>query len=166
MCGEVHSHKNCPNKDKETLKCANCREPHVANYRGCPAYKDRALRQHAVHNQISYASSVKQASPSPPTTHLKCKWHDNFYCPTWKSLKSQERCRLPFLNIFSRSKVIKIWRLKKWSKKLYRGLGKYQSKLIKSVTSCDGHLAWVDLSMYCSSANTCQNQVKLCTLKV
>ena len=45
-------------------------------------------------------------------------------------------------------------------------MGKNQSKLIKSVTSCGGHLARVDLSMYCSSANTCQNQVKLSTLKV
>ena len=52
--------------------------------------------------------------------------------------------------------------MEKW----YRGLGKNQSKLIKSVTSCDGHLARVDLSMHYSSVNTCQNQVKLCTLKV
>ena len=29
-----------------------------------------------------------------------------------------------------------------------------------------GHLARVDLSVYCSSVNTCQDQVKLCTLKV
>ena len=34
------------------------------------------------------------------------------------------------------------------------------------MTSCGGHLARVDLSMYYSSENTCQNQVKLCTLKV
>ena len=40
--------------------------PHVANYRGCPAYKDQAFRQHVVQNQISYASIVKQASPPPP----------------------------------------------------------------------------------------------------
>ena len=46
-----------------------------------------------------------------------------------------------------------------------RGLGKNQSKLIKSVTSYGGHLARVDLSMYYSSVNTCQNQAKLCTLK-
>ena len=51
-------------------------------------------------------------------------------------------------------------------KKWYRGLGKNQSKLIKSVTSCGEHFARVDLSMYYSSANTCQNQLKLCTLKV
>ena len=51
-------------------------------------------------------------------------------------------------------------------KKWYRGLGKNQSKLIRFVTSCGGHLARVDLSMYYSSENTCQNQVKLCTLKV
>ena len=34
------------------------------------------------------------------------------------------------------------------------------------MTSCDGHLTHVDLSMYYSSVNTCQNQVKLCPLKV
>ena len=34
------------------------------------------------------------------------------------------------------------------------------------MTSYGGHLALVDLSMYYSSANTCRNQVKLCTLKV
>ena len=66
MCGEAHSHKDCPNKNKKTPKCANCRGPHVANYRGCPAYKDQAFRQHVVQNQISYASIVKQASPPPP----------------------------------------------------------------------------------------------------
>ena len=65
VCGEAHSHKNCPNKDKKNPKCANCRRPHVANYRGCPAYKDQAFRQHVVHKQISYASTVKQASPPP-----------------------------------------------------------------------------------------------------
>ena len=34
------------------------------------------------------------------------------------------------------------------------------------MTSCDGHLAKVDLQMYYSLINTYQNQVKLCTLKV
>ena len=66
MCGEAHSHKDCPNKTKKTPKCANYRGPHVANYRGCPAYKDQAFRQHVVQNQISYPSIVKQASPPPP----------------------------------------------------------------------------------------------------
>ena len=45
-------------------------------------------------------------------------------------------------------------------------MGKNQSKLIKSVTSCGGHQARVDLSVYYSSVDTCQNQVKLCTLQV
>ena len=48
----------------------------------------------------------------------------------------------------------------------YRGLGKNHSKLIKSVTSCDGCLGLADLLMYYSSASTCPNQVKLFTLKV
>ena len=54
----------------------------------------------------------------------------------------------------------------KMIEKWYRDLGKNESKLIKSVTSCGGHLARVDLSMHYSSVNTCQNQVKLCTLQV
>ena len=66
VCGEAHSHKNCPNKDQIRPKCANCRGPHVANYRGCPACKDQAFRQRVIRNQISYASIVKQASPPPP----------------------------------------------------------------------------------------------------
>ena len=66
MCDEAHSRKDCPNKNKKTPKCANCRGTHVANYRGCPAYKDQAFRQHVVQNQISYASIVKQASPPTP----------------------------------------------------------------------------------------------------
>ena len=67
MCGEAHSHKKCPNKDKKNPTYANCRGPHVANYRGCPAYKDQAFRQHVVQNQIIYASIVKQAAPPPPS---------------------------------------------------------------------------------------------------
>ena len=66
MCGEAHSHKNCPNKDKKTQNVQTVGGPQVANYRGCPAYKDQAFRQHVVQNQISYASIVKQASPPPP----------------------------------------------------------------------------------------------------
>ena len=52
--------------------------------------------------------------------------------------------------------------IEKW----YRGLGKNQRKLIKSVTSCGGHLARVDLSVYYGSVNTYQNQAKLCRLKI
>ena len=66
VCGEAHSHKNCPNKEKRNPKCANCRGPHVANYKGCLAYKDQAFREHVVQNQVSYASILKQASPPPP----------------------------------------------------------------------------------------------------
>ena len=67
VCGEAHSHKNCPNKEKRKPKCSNCRGPHVANYKGCPTYKDQAFRQHVVQRQVSYASILKQASPPPPS---------------------------------------------------------------------------------------------------
>ena len=65
LCGEAHSHKNCPTKEKRSPKCANRTGPHVANYRGCPAYKDQSFRQHVVQNQVSYSSILNQASPSP-----------------------------------------------------------------------------------------------------
>ena len=67
VCGEAHSHKDCPKRNKKAPKCTNCRGPHVANYRGCLAYKDQAFRQHVVKNQISYPFIVKQASPPPPS---------------------------------------------------------------------------------------------------
>ena len=56
---------NCPNKEKRSLKCANCKRNNVASYRGCPAYKEQAFRQHVVQNHVSYASILKQASPPP-----------------------------------------------------------------------------------------------------
>ena len=43
VCREAHSHKNCRNEEKRKPKCTNCRGPHVAKYRGCPAYTDQAL---------------------------------------------------------------------------------------------------------------------------
>ena len=43
VCGEAHSHKNCPNKEKRSPKCADCRGPHVAIYKGCPAYRGSSL---------------------------------------------------------------------------------------------------------------------------
>ena len=41
ICGEGHSHKGCPNREKQQPKCANCKGSHVANYKGCSAYKNR-----------------------------------------------------------------------------------------------------------------------------
>ena len=51
ICGEGHSHKGCPNKGKKQPKCANCKGPHVVNYKGCPAYKKQVFGQHVVDNQ-------------------------------------------------------------------------------------------------------------------
>ena len=66
ICGEGHSHKGCPNREKQQPKCANCKGPHVANYKGCPAYKKQVFRQHVVDNQKSYASILKQnMAPTP-----------------------------------------------------------------------------------------------------
>ena len=67
VCGGAHSHKNYPNKEKRNPKCANCRRPHVVNYKGCPAYKEQAFRQHVVQKQVSYTSILKRAPPPPPS---------------------------------------------------------------------------------------------------
>ena len=69
-CTKNHLHKNCPNKEKRKPKCANCTEPRIANYRGCPAYKDKAFRQHMVLRQVSYATILKQASPPSPSNTI------------------------------------------------------------------------------------------------
>ena len=68
ICGESHSHKGCPNKDAKKPKCANCKGPHVASYKGCPEYKKQAFRQHVVNNQKSYAAALCQKSLTRPKT--------------------------------------------------------------------------------------------------
>ena len=68
--GEDHHHKGCPNKETKQAKCANCKGPHVASYKGCPAYKKQAFRQHVVDNQKSYASILGQ-NLAPPQSQDK-----------------------------------------------------------------------------------------------
>ena len=68
ICGEGHSHKGCPNREAKKPKCANCKGPHVASYKGCPEYKKQAFRQHVVNNQKSYATAVGQKSLLQPET--------------------------------------------------------------------------------------------------
>ena len=68
ICGEGHSHKGCPNGGKKQPKCANCKGPHVANYKGCPAYKKQVFHQPVVDNQKSHASILKQNSAPASTT--------------------------------------------------------------------------------------------------
>ena len=70
ICGEDHHHKGCPNKETKQAKCANCKGPHVASYKGCPAYKKQAFRQHVVDNQKSYASILRQ-NLAPPQSQDK-----------------------------------------------------------------------------------------------
>ena len=68
ICGESHTHKGCPNKEARKPKCANCKGPHVASYKGCPAYKKQAFQQHVVNNQKSYAAAVGQKPLSTRST--------------------------------------------------------------------------------------------------
>ena len=64
--GEGHSHKGCRNREEQQPKCANCKGPHVANYKGCPAYKKQVFRQYVVDNQKSYTSILQQNSARTP----------------------------------------------------------------------------------------------------
>ena len=43
ICRESHHHKGCPNREKKQPKCANCKGPHVASCKGCPAYKNTSI---------------------------------------------------------------------------------------------------------------------------
>ena len=53
ICGENHSHKECSNRETRKPRCANCKGPHVASYRGCPEYKKQAFRCR-VHAPLSH----------------------------------------------------------------------------------------------------------------
>ena len=66
ICGQNHSHKECPSRESRKPTCANCSGPHVASYKGSPEYKKQAFRQHVVNNQKSYASVVSQNTLSQP----------------------------------------------------------------------------------------------------
>ena len=70
ICAEYHDHKGCLNKETKQAKCANCKGPHVASYKVCPAYKKQAFRQHVVDNQKSYASILHQ-NLAPPQSQGK-----------------------------------------------------------------------------------------------
>ena len=59
-----------PNKETKQAKCTNCKGPHVASYKWCPAYKKQAFRQHVVDNQKSYASILCQ-NLAPPQSQDK-----------------------------------------------------------------------------------------------
>ena len=51
VCGESHYHKGCPNREIKQPKCANCKGPYVASYKGCSSYRKQASGQHVVDNE-------------------------------------------------------------------------------------------------------------------
>ena len=57
---EKATHTKDAQIEKKQPKCANCKGPYVANYKGCPPNK------HVVDNQKSYACILKQNSVPPP----------------------------------------------------------------------------------------------------
>ena len=76
ICWESHHHKGYPNREKKQPKCANCKGPHVASYKGCPAYKKQASNQHVQHvmdNKKSYAAILHktQLPLSPRIRHSR-----------------------------------------------------------------------------------------------
>ena len=63
---ESHSHKGSLNKEARKPKCANCKGPQVASYKGCLEYKRQAFGQHVVNKQKTYAAAVgEKLSPNP-----------------------------------------------------------------------------------------------------
>jgi hypothetical protein len=59
-CGDLHSHTACPVARPAPATCANCKEHHPANYRGCPAYRSYAQRLQA----------SRRATTAPQAPHL------------------------------------------------------------------------------------------------
>ena len=68
ICGKSHFHKGCPNKEARKPKCANCKGPHVASYKGCTECKKQAFRQHVGNNQKASATAVGQNTLTQPNT--------------------------------------------------------------------------------------------------
>ena len=60
ICGEGHSHKGFPNREKKQPRCANCKGLHVA---------ECSFRQRVVDNQKNYTSILKHNSAPPPQLH-------------------------------------------------------------------------------------------------
>ena len=58
ICEESPIIKDPQIKREKQPKCANCKGPHVSSYKGCPAYKKQAFRQHVVDSQKSCLSST------------------------------------------------------------------------------------------------------------
>ena len=75
ICGESNHHKGCSNREKKQPKCTNCKGPHIASYKGFPAYKKQAFRQHVVDNQKLYAAILHQNS-APLGPRIR---HSHFY---------------------------------------------------------------------------------------
>ena len=63
-CAEQHLTSECPRKvQDDAVKCANCRDQHPANYRGCSVYKKLQL----------YPKLGDRYVPQNPTTAGACK---------------------------------------------------------------------------------------------
>ena len=67
ICGEGHSHKGCPNREKSNLNVLTVKDHMWQITKGVQPTKKQVFRQHVVDNQKSYASILKQNSA--PTPH-------------------------------------------------------------------------------------------------
>ena len=61
---ESHHHKGYPNREKRKSS-QNVPIVNVASYKGCPAYKKQAFRQHVVDHEKSYAAILRQNTAPP-----------------------------------------------------------------------------------------------------
>ena len=65
VCGEAHSHRNCPNREKRTQNVLIVEDPMSTTTEAVPAYKDQAFRQHVVsflclHPKTSFSTTSQQ----------------------------------------------------------------------------------------------------------
>ena len=118
----------------------------------------------AMNTMVSMKNSIKEDKKvvkfsSTRKEQLKCKWNVFFYCWIWKSSKIG-KMGLPFLNISSNSRVIKVKEEQFHNKKRPKSC-QNQSKSTKFVTSCAGHVDGMKKWTGNNSPITGQSQVKL-----
>ena len=63
LCAGEHRLAECPNKENDRKKCANCGEAHTSNYSKCPfIVKENEIQRIKAHEGVSYSDAVKKIS--------------------------------------------------------------------------------------------------------
>lgn len=65
-CGQAHTSKQCPLTKDDPVVCINCKENHVASFRGCRKFKEHIENKNRSTNQLVPATNRPQPFTSTP----------------------------------------------------------------------------------------------------